>query len=139
MKVWIHIKGNVAEYTATERGTSGQYYDLTARLSGDDVWFSGREYREDSVKFPNWYDSKEEALQAAMDYHETEGCKLYLELYPAPEKKWNWVAQDSNGRWFGYDEKPVAGATSWETNRLSRTYTFISQSPPNPFWRKTLQ
>lgn len=138
MKVWIHIKGNVAEYTASERGTSGQYYDLTARLSGDDVWFSNKEYCENGMEFPNWYETKNEALEAAMDYHESEGCKAYLELYPAPDKGgWNYIAQNASGKWYGYDYKPNPSISSWFAEE-GEEFPMI-QSPPNPFWRKTLR
>lgn len=139
--IWIHINGNVAEYTEAERGSSGQYYDLTARIHGNDVWFSNQEYREDGVKFPNWYDTKLEALQAAIDYHETEGCNAYRELYPAPEKgEWDWIAQDENGLWWAYRVKPSCNGriSSWGSyGEMSESP--ILESPPNPFWRKTLQ
>jgi hypothetical protein len=82
---------------------------------------------------------KEKAMECAMDYHETEGCKVYLELYPAPEKgEWNWLAQDGDGCWYGYKLKPIAGHNSWATQDLS-SYKLICESPPNPFWRKTLR
>lgn len=136
--MYLHKEGKVAEYTATERGTSGQYYDLTARLNGNDVWFSNQEYCENGVEFPNWYGTKEEALQAAMDYHETEGCALYLELYPAPEKgDYAFIAQDMDGEWCGFHEKPYLQNTTWADEAY--TYDVIKKSPPNPFWRKTLR
>jgi len=73
-----------------------------------------------------------------MDYHEEEGCKAYLELYPAPEKKWGctWVAQDCSGHWYGYWQKPTAGNVCWDTKIKSK---LICESLPNPFWRKTLR
>lgn len=139
--IWIHIKGNVAEYTAAERGASGQYFDLTTRLSGDGVWFSNQEYCEDGVEFPNWHRTKEEAIQAAMDYHETEGCKAYLELYPAPDKgQWSWIFQDANGEWYGCEHQPVLRNNHWwVANKDKNDHLFLKISPPNPFWRKTLR
>ena len=142
MKVWIHINGNVAEYTSAEPSSSGQYYDLTGRIHGDNVWFSGQEYCENGVELQNWHGTKEEAIQAAMDYHETEGCALYLELYPAPEKgDWAFIAQDYSGKWWGYKDKPVIreAETVWTESRFQMSEGHISQSPPNPFWRKTLR
>lgn len=84
---------------------------------------------------------KEEAYNAAMDYHETEGCALYLELYPAPEKgEWAWIAQDADGDWCGYDLKPLLRKDQWEASATkANAWDRVSQSPPNPFWRKTLQ
>ena len=82
--------------------------------------------------------TKKEALNAAMDYHETEGCKLYLELYPAPEKNgWSYIAQDASGKWYGYDYRPNPSISSWFAEE-GEEFPMI-QSPPNPFWRKTLQ
>lgn len=83
---------------------------------------------------------KEEAYNAAMDYHETEGCALYLELYPAPEKgEWAWIAQDYSGSWWGYGVKPIIREfeSVWTAGPISECP--ILQSPPNPFWRKTLR
>jgi len=85
-----------------------------------------------------YLESKEEALQAAVDYHETEGCALYLELHPAPEKgDYLFVAQDSDGEWCGFYEKPFTRGQTWDDSVDS--YNFIQSSPPNPFWRKTLR
>lgn len=84
------------------------------------------------------FESKEEAYTAAMNYHETEGCKLYLELYPAPEKNgWSYIAQNASGKWYGYDYRPNPSISSWFAEE-GEEFPMI-QSPPNPFWRKTLQ
>jgi len=86
-----------------------------------------------------YLESKEEALLAAMDYHETEGCALYLELYPAPEKgEYAFIAQDADGEWCGYDHKPDLKEDAW-VERASLDWHHICKSPPNPFWRKTLR
>ena len=127
--MYLHKEGKVAEY-----------------LMSDGVWFL-KNKRFEYLFFPKradeeeLFESKEEAYLAAMDYHETEGCALYLELYPAPEKgDWAWIAQDYIGKWWGYSEEPYheGNHTSWgSTGRMSEYY--ISQSPPNLFWRKTLR
>lgn len=136
--MFIHVNGKVAEYAKSERSSSGQYFSLINRPSGD-VWFSNEEYMPNGANFPNWYESKEEAYKAAMDYHETEGCALYLELYPAPDKgEWNWIAQDAAGDWYGFNSKPNAYKYRWDSSDHT-TPRFIHQSPPNPFWRKTLR
>ena len=124
--MYLHKEGQIAEY-----------------LMSDGVWFL-KNKRFEYLFFPKRADeeelfaAKEEAYNVAMDYHETEGCALYLELYPAPEKKYGctWIAQDCGGQWWGYWQIPLAGNTCWSTNIKSR---FICESPPNPFWRKTLR
>jgi hypothetical protein len=89
----------------------------------------------------SWDADPKIALQQVMDYHEEEGCKAYLELYPAPEKgEWAWIAQDSSGHWFGFDIKPDINqsAAIWG-NPVTKLRNLLIISPPNPFWRKTLR
>lgn len=127
--MYLHKEGKIAEYQMS-----------------DGVWFL-KNKRFEYLLFPKRADeeelfqSKKEALQAAMDYHETEGCALYLELYPAPEKgEWAWIAQDADGDWCGYDLKPLLRKDQWEASATkANAWDRVSQSPPNPFWRKTLQ
>lgn len=97
-------------------------------------------YFPKTADLENLFESKEEALQAAMDYHEEEGCKLYLELYPAPEKgDWDWIFQDATGEWYGCEHQPILRGNSWYvTNKHENDHEFLKNSPPNPFWRKTL-
>lgn len=134
--MFLHKEGKIAEYQRSEHG----YFDLVDRPDGY-IWFDNQIYHPVSVP-PDSYALKEEAYAAAMDYHETEGCKLYLELYPAPEKgEWDWVAQDSDGKWWGYRYgKPKLDPfkSVWYTNGSMGDYQ-IKKSPPNPFWRKTLR
>ena len=131
--IYVHKEGKVAEYTPTEDG----YLNLTKRPDGE-VWFENKIYLLSNMP-ENWFNYKEEALQAAMDYHETEGCALYLELYPAPEKgEWAFIAQDADGEWCGYDHKPDLKEDAW-VERTSLDWHHICKSPPNPFWRKTLR
>ena len=130
--IYVHKEGKVAEYTPTEDG----YLNLTKRPDGE-VWFENKIYLLSNMP-ENWFNYKEEALQAAMDYHEAEGCALYLELYPAPEKgDYLFIAQDSDGEWCGFYEKPFTRGQTWDDSVDS--YNFIQSSPPNPFWRKTLR
>ena len=125
--MYLHNEGKVAEY-----------------LMSDGVWFL-KNKRFEYLFFPKradeeeLFESKEEAYLAAMDYHETEGCALYLELYPAPEKgEWAFIAQDADGEWCGYDHKPDLKEDAW-VERTSLDWHHICKSPPNPFWRKTLR
>lgn len=135
--MFLHKEGKVAEYQRSEHG----YFDLIGRPDGY-IWFDNQIYHPVSMP-PDSYTSKAEAYKAAMDYHETEGCKLYLELYPAPEKgEWIWIAQDYSGRWWGYKRKPVIRKDGVVWTAETGGYMSddpILESPPNPFWRKTLR
>lgn len=124
--MFLHKEGKVAEY---QHGSIDG--DMLWRVSGSSGFDLNVSVYDDSLM------TKEEAYAAAMDYHEIEGCKLYLELYPAPEKgEWDWIAQDASGHWYGYFDKPTAGNVCWAVFIKNK---FICESPPNPFWRKTLQ
>lgn len=130
--MYLHKEGKIAEYTPTK---DKFWYELVEPL--------GCGFLKSMYFNPNLPDGcfkpRDEALQAAMDYHETEGCKLYLELYPAPEKgEYAWIAQDADGEWNGYDHKPDLIEDAW-IEKSSRDWHHIRKSPPNPFWRKTLQ
>lgn len=138
--MFLHKEGKVAEYAHSK---DKFYYDIVDRPSGL-IWFDNVIFDDKSQVMPGWFSDKIEALQAAMDYHETEGCKLYLELYPAPEKGlWSFIAQDMSGDWYGYEFEPKLiqndGGAMWTKGFVPSKSSFISQSPPNPFWRKTLQ
>lgn len=116
--MYLHKEGKVAEY---QEGVNGFFW-LVGNSSGFPIHLS-----------------KEEIYQSAIDYHETEGCKSYLELYPAPDKgEYAWIAQDADGEWCGYDHKPDLKEDAW-VEKTSLDWHHIRKSPPNPFWRKTLQ
>jgi len=129
--VYLHEKGKIAEYK------------MIGTVSGFEIWvtqtpgFPEELYIGPGWSDDNWLESLNEALQVAMDYHETEGCALYLELYPAPEKgEYHFIAQDADGAWNGYTNPPRADEDEWKSNYA---WFFIEKSPPNPFWRKTLR
>jgi hypothetical protein len=131
--MYLHKEGKIAEY------------QMAGTVSGFEIWVTQTPgFLEELSLGPgwsgdDWLGDRDEALRAAIDYHETEGCALYLELYPAPEKgEWNWLAQDGDGCWYGYRSQPVAGHNSWAAQDLS-SYKLICESPSNPFWRKTLR
>ena len=133
--MYLHKEGKVAEYAHSK---DKFYYDIVDRPSGS-VPFGNLVFDDGSQFQPGWFKVREEALQAAMDYHETEGCKLYLELYPAPEKgEYGFIAQDADGEWCGYNRKPDLKEDAW-IERTSLDWHHICKSPPNPFWRKTLR
>ena len=49
----------------------------------------------------------------------------------------NWIAQDANGNWWGYEVEPLLHDNGWYENELGR-YTLIKTSPPNQSWRNNL-
>jgi hypothetical protein len=58
-------------------------------------------------------------------------------MHPLPE--WVcWVAQDSNGAWWGFEHEPNEGAYSWYENEVGR-YCELRREGPNPAWRQTLE
>ncbi len=134
--MYLHKEGRIAEYK------------MTGTVSGFKAWETQKPgFQKEltigpGVLVQDSYESKEDALQAAMDYHEEEGCKLYLELYPAPDKgEWDWIAQDYDGEWNGFNVKPRAGNVMWRVDPEPTvpSHNHICESPPNPFWRKTLE
>ena len=131
--MYLHKEGKIAEY------------QMAGTVSGFEIWVTQTPgFLEELSLGPgwsgdDWLGDRDEALRAAIDYHETEGCALYLELYPAPEKgEWAWIAQDCNGHWYGYAAKPIAKFDGWANQSLG-PHGIIHRSPPNPFWRKTLR
>jgi len=129
--MYLHKEGKVAEYAPTK---DKFWYELMEPLG---YGFLKSMYFNPDLP-DGCFKPRDEVLQDAMDYHETEGCALYLELYPAPEKgDYLFVAQDSDGEWCGFYEKPFTRGQTWDDSVDS--YNFIQSSPPNPFWRKTLR
>lgn len=136
--IYLHKEGKVAEYKMAGIVSGFEIWAIQVKAPGFyEELTIGPGYLSD-----DWFSNRDEALQAAMDYHETEGCALYLGLYPAPEKGgWKWIAQDYDGEWVGFNTKPNAGHVMWvvDPEPVVAMHNHISQSPPNPFWRKTLR
>lgn len=137
--MYLMKEGKVAEYTPRPADKNGVYFDLTLRPKSK-VWlFDNSEWCPTGARIPDSFDVREDALKAAMDYHETEGCALYLEIYPAPEKvQEGFIAQDADGKWWGYVNWPVCYGDHWADPK-SNEWVLLQESPPNPFWRKTLR
>lgn len=61
-----------------------------------------------------------------------------------PEKKFalpdwiNWIAQDADGRWWGYSVEPHQHDRGWYENEVGHC-RLLGSEEPNPLWRKTLQ
>ena len=49
----------------------------------------------------------------------------------------NWVAQDQNGVWWGFEQQPVADGGGW-SNFQDTMKLKLKQETPNPSWRDTL-
>lgn len=56
---------------------------------------------------------------------------------PADTKAINWVAQDQNGVWWGFEQQPVAESSGW-SNFQDTMKLKLKQESPNPGWRETL-
>ncbi|MDH5446027.1 MAG: FHA domain-containing protein [Gammaproteobacteria bacterium] len=56
---------------------------------------------------------------------------------PADSKAINWVAQDENGVWWGFERQPVADTAGW-SNFQDTMKLKLKQETPNPEWRETL-
>lgn len=55
------------------------------------------------------------------------------------KKALNWIAQDENGVWWGFENKPVPGIHGW-IDGLDGTKILLKQeNANNPAWRDTLQ
>lgn len=49
----------------------------------------------------------------------------------------NWVAQDADGTWWGYEVEPLQHHQGWYENELGRCCR-IKKDNPNPAWRQSL-
>lgn len=53
------------------------------------------------------------------------------------DKAINWVAQDENGIWWGFEKEPSAGTGGWASFQDTMQLK-LKQETPNPDWEKTL-
>ncbi|MDH5180913.1 MAG: FHA domain-containing protein [Gammaproteobacteria bacterium] len=53
------------------------------------------------------------------------------------EKAINWVAQDENGVWWGFENEPTAGSGGWSSFQDTMQLK-LKTDPPNPDWKATL-
>jgi len=56
----------------------------------------------------------------------------------AVSRKLNWIAQNANGVWWGYELEPVAGAEEWE-NPQNGMKILLKEEQANDGWKDTLQ
>lgn len=50
----------------------------------------------------------------------------------------NWVAQDENGSWWGFNVEPLEHSSGWYENEVGK-YISLQKDKPNKDWQKTLQ
>lgn len=50
----------------------------------------------------------------------------------------NWLAQDADGAWWGYEFEPNPCDTGWYENEAGRLIR-LDQGAPNPRWRTSLR
>jgi hypothetical protein len=49
----------------------------------------------------------------------------------------NWLAQDADGTWWGFEAEPHPHHAGWYENEIGRCVR-LQKEPPNPNWLKTL-
>jgi hypothetical protein len=49
-----------------------------------------------------------------------------------------WLAQDADGTWWGFEHEPNESHIGWYENEVGRCQR-LHQGPPNPRWRETLR
>ncbi|MEJ2361875.1 MAG: hypothetical protein P8Z75_10675 [Gammaproteobacteria bacterium] len=50
----------------------------------------------------------------------------------------NWLAQDADGCWWGFEVEPNPSHQGWYENELGR-YIKLQRDRPNPDWETSLQ
>jgi hypothetical protein len=48
-----------------------------------------------------------------------------------------WMAQDADGKWWGYEIEPQQHYSGWYENELGRSIQ-LKTDHPNPEWKNTL-
>lgn len=48
-----------------------------------------------------------------------------------------WVAQDSDGTWWGYQAEPLQNHRGWYENEVGRSIR-LAEAVPNPDWKNSL-
>lgn len=49
----------------------------------------------------------------------------------------NWLAQDADGTWWGYEVQPLQSHNGWYENEVGR-YIKVSSGERNPHWESSL-
>lgn len=60
-----------------------------------------------------------------------------VSLKSAPD--WvNWIAQDADGAWWGFEVEPLQADRYWYENEVGR-YIALGRGAANPNWRESLR
>ena len=49
----------------------------------------------------------------------------------------NWIAQDADGTWWGYEVEPLQHFSGWYENEVGQ-YIKLGKEAPNKNWQETL-
>jgi len=49
----------------------------------------------------------------------------------------NWLAQDADGAWWGYEQEPLQHTIGWYENEIGRCVK-LETGEANPDWQETL-
>lgn len=79
-----------------------------------------------------------------LDLHELKGMVNRFEIQPnqartQPQRTLRWVAQDENGVWWGFENKPVPGVHGWFDDEEGLKILLKQEQQPNPEWKQTLR
>lgn len=133
----------IIEDLGSTNGTyvNGRRIKKQALKNGDQVMIGQHKLSFDNLGLPEDNYEQEPTLQMS---HNTikqmlfEGQSKPNATPPADDSKAiNWVAQDQDGIWWGFEQQPVADSAGWsnfqDTMRLK-----LKRESPNPEWRDTL-
>lgn len=119
---------------------NGQRIKRHRLKNGDLVMIGQHKLSFDQLGAPDDTDEQEPTLQMS---HNTikqilfdSQAKPHSQARP-DSKAINWVAQDQNGVWWGFEQQPVANASGW-SNFQDTMKLKLKQESPNPEWRETL-
>ena len=132
-------------YVEDMGSTNGTYLNgqqiKRARLKQGDVVMIGQH----KISFDNPGDSgdtEEQEPTLQMSHNSIKQMLFDTQSKPSSpslsdSKAINWVAQDENGIWWGFEQQPVADSAGW-SNFQDTMKLKLKQETPNPEWRETL-
>lgn len=110
--------------------------------NGDQVMIGQHKLSFDDLELPDDAGEQEPTLQMSRNTIEQmlfdSQTRPRTSPPPPPDSKAiNWVAQDQNGVWWGFEQQPVPDSAGW-SNFQDTMKLKLKQEPPNPGWRETL-
>jgi len=133
----------IIEDMGSTNGTyvNGQRIKRQQLKNGDQVMIGQHKLSFDNLGLTGDADEQEPTLQ--MSRNTIEQVLFNSQNKPSSpppsndSKAINWVAQDQNGVWWGFEQQPVADSAGW-SNFQDTMKLKLKQEPPNPEWRETL-